>query len=99
MIEYVGHTGTQYIDTGIKPDRITLFNNVTGNALMSYECIPYRQRHFAAKVVEDINAETCEAIRKHLFAKGYTDILFLDDKFIRTAISKALQDLMEGDTE
>lgn len=79
-----------YIDTGIRPDIISVSDTNTGGMLFRYECVPYRNRHFAAKVVEDINSETCKAIREHLYEHGYTDILLLDDDFILKAIGKAL---------
>ena len=86
-----------YIDTGVRPDATTLSNTNTGTTLFRYECVPYWNRHFAAKVVEDINAETCKAIREHLYSKGYTDILLLDDDFILKAIGKALAEMKGAD--
>ena len=80
----------EYIDTGVRPDSITITDTARGRVIMRYECVPHR--HFKAEVVEDINEETCKAIREHLFAQGYTDILLLDGTFIREAIGKALQE-------
>lgn len=88
-----------YIDTGIKPDSITVSDTNTGGILFRYENIPYWDRHFAAKVVEDINSETCKAIREHLYEQGYTDILLLDDAFIREAIGKALAEKKGSDPD
>ena len=79
-----------YIDTGVRPDTITITDTAKNRVEMRYEYVPHR--HFKAEIVEDINAETCKAIREHLFAQGYTDILFLNDEFIREAIGKALRE-------
>lgn len=80
----------EYIDTGIRPDTITITDTAKDRVIMRYEYVPHR--HFKAEVVEDINEETCKAIREHLFAKGYTDILLLEDDFIREAVGKALRE-------
>lgn len=80
----------EYIDTGVRPDTITITDTGKNRVIMRYECVPYR--HFKAEVVEDINAETCKAVRERLFAQGYTDILLLDDEFIREAIGKAVRE-------
>lgn len=81
---------TEYIDTGVQPDTITITDERKNRVEMHYACVPYR--HFKAEVVEDINEETCKAVRERLFAQGYTDILLLNDEFIREAIGKALRE-------
>lgn len=89
----------EYIDTGVNPDTITITDTEKDRVIMRYEYVPYR--HFNAEVVEDINKETCKAIRENLFAQGYTDILLLNDDFIREAIGKALREKAQkesGDT-
>lgn len=92
--EFIDSTKAQYIDTGIRPDQIEVSR---GDALVFlYECVPYWHRHFAAKVAEDINAESCKAIREHLFEQGYTDVLLMDDAFIQEAIGKALAERKDG---
>lgn len=93
-LTFVDSSNQQFIDTGISPDRFAVKRD---DALVFlYECVPYWRRHFAAKVVEDINAESCKAIRKHLFEQGYTDVLLMDDAFIRGAIGKALAERKDG---
>lgn len=88
----------EYINTGVRPDTITITDTGKDRVIMRYECVPYR--HFAAEVVEDINAETCKAVRERLFAQGYTDVLLLDDEFVREAIGKALREkAQEGKRE
>lgn len=80
----------EYIDTGIRPDTITITDTEKDLVIMRYEYVPHR--HFKAEIVEDINEETCKAIRERLFSQGCTDILLLNDEFIREAIGKALQE-------
>lgn len=87
--------GAQYIDTGVRPDSITITDTERDRVIMRYEYVPYR--HFKAEMVENINEETCKAVREHLYAKGYTDVLLLDDDFIREAIGRALREMAAKD--
>ena len=87
----------EYIDTGIRPDTITLRDTAKDRVIMRYECVPYR--HFKSEIVEDINAETCKTIRDHLFSQGYTDILLLNDAFVLEAISAALREKAQAGVE
>ena len=81
---------SQYIDTGIKPDSLTLrFND---KPVMRYEYIPYWNRHLSVEIVEDINEEACKAIREKLQLGGITDALILDNDFILRAIQNALSE-------
>ena len=95
MYEYLDINEYTYIDTGVRPDSIKIIDTTIDRPLIKYECIPYR--HFKAEIVEDINEETCKVVREKLFAQGHTDILFLDDDFIRDAIGTALLRRKDGE--